>query len=67
MKNLLSILALCFAFTSKNTLAHNINHHNASSESLLHYFTEWHHGGPFWIIGALFVLAGFLFFKKTKD
>ena len=54
------------AFLEQALLAHNLGEHGTGAEGLLHYLTEWHHGGPLWIAACLLLGLGAFYFKKTK-
>ena len=46
--------------------AHNVGEHGTGSEGILHYLTEWHHGGQLWIVAALMVLGTSCFMIMNK-
>ena len=64
MKKLLAIFLA--TFFGQAIQAHNIGDHGTGTEGLLHYLTEWHHGGPLWLVAGLLLVVGALYFKKIK-
>ncbi|MBC61881.1 MAG: hypothetical protein CMP11_05435 [Zetaproteobacteria bacterium] len=67
MNTLKKFILLLAALTSSFVFAHNMGEHSGGDLNLWHYLTEWHHGGPFWILGAFFILSCLFYLNKSRS